>query len=159
MLCLIHPPMRKNTSRLFSPVILALLCITALADSITLKNGEKIDGKITGETANDVTVEVKVSAGISDTRTIPKADIAKLDKEQPDTVAWQQLKNLKLGPNSLPAASYDQVINALNNFTTQFPTSPHAADAQKLAADFDAEKKRIASGEVKLNEKWLSKEE
>jgi hypothetical protein len=116
------------------------LGLSSLADTVTLKSGEKIDGKIVGET-------------------VAKADVASVQKEQPDSVAWQPLKNLKPGANSLPVATYDSIITPLRNFTTQFPTSTHAAEAQKLLADFEAEKKRVVAGEIKLNEKWLAKEE
>lgn len=151
--------MRTNKPLLLSTVTLAMLCFSALADTLTLKSGEKIEGKITGDTPTDYTIAVKVSAGITDTRTVAKTDVAKVDKEQPDTIAWQPLKNLKLSANSLPAASYDQITNALKGFMTQYPASANYADAQKLSAEFEAEKKRVAGGEVKLNGKWLSKEE
>lgn len=151
--------MPTKTLFLFSALLLSMLNAVAIADTVTLNSGEKIDGKITAETATDITIDVKVSAGISDTRTISKKDVLKVDKEQPDAVAWQQLKNLKLGTNSLPTASYDQIIKALQTFSTQYPASAHASEAQKLIAEFTAEKKRVATGEIKLGDKWLSKEE
>ncbi|HEX5177114.1 MAG TPA: hypothetical protein VFV83_08800, partial [Chthoniobacteraceae bacterium] len=57
------------------------------------------------------------------------------------------------------APVYDSMINPLRSFTTQFPASAHASEAQKLIADLEAEKKRVTAGEVKLNGKWMSKDE
>jgi hypothetical protein len=131
----------------------------SLADVVTLKNGDKVQGKIVSETGTDITMDVQVAAGIVDSRVIPKSDVASVTKDQPDAAAWQQVQNLKLGPSSFAATVYDSMITPLRNFTTQFPTSTHASEAQKLLADLEAEKKRVAAGEVKLNGKWMSKDE
>src|SRR4030095_15918877 len=148
---------RLNFSSLL--VTLIALPLAALADVVTLKSGEKLEGKITGETPTQLSIDVQVSAGITDSRTVAKADVLKVEKEQPDEIAWQSFKSLKLGPNSLPAASYDQSIGSLQSFLNQYPNSPHAAEARTLLAPFAEEKKRVQQGEVKLNQKWLSKEE
>jgi hypothetical protein len=140
-------------------VCLAALSASAFADTVTLKSGEKVEGKITAETATEITIEAKVAAGITDTRTIPKAEVASVSKEAPDEAAWLPLKNFKPGVNSLPAASYDAIINPLRGFAGQFPQSAHAAEAQTLADTFIAEKQRVEGGEVKLDGKWLSKDE
>ena len=133
--------------------------LASFADVVMLKNGEKLEGKIVSETGTDVTLDIQVSAGILDSRTVPKTDIASVVKDQPDAAAWKQLQNLKLGVSSQAATAYDAMINPLRAFTTQYPTSTHAAEAQKMLGEFEAEKKRVAAGEVKLNGKWMMKEE
>lgn len=138
---------------------LGILCASAFADIVTLKNGEKVEGKITAETDAEITITVK-TGGVIDDQVLKKADVAKVEKEQPDEAAWQPLKNAKLGLNSLPAATaYDSAIGQLTNFATEYPKSAHAAEAKKMAEEFAAEKKRVEAGEVKLDNKWLSKEE
>lgn len=136
-----------------------MACATTFADTITLTTGEKVDGKIVGETATELTVEVKVSAAVTDERTIPKSTVAKIDKEQPDEIAWLALKNLKSGVNSLPAAQYDAVLRPLQGFLNEYPKSAHATEASAVLAIFDGEKKRVEDGEVRIGEKWLTKEE
>lgn len=141
--------------------IVAILSTAALlcrGDIVVLKSGEKIDGKILSETSAELKIEVK-SGGIVDERTVAKSDVAKVEKASADAVAWQPLKNLQPGANSLPAGQYDRAIGPLRNFATQFPQSPNAADAQKALAAFEEEKKRVDAGELKLNGKWISKEE
>ncbi len=140
-------------------VVATFVCASAFADTITLKTGEKLEGKVVKETATDLTVEVKVSAGIVDEQVIPKANVAKIDKEQPDEVAWLPLKNLKLAPNSLQPAQYDAAMRPLQGFVNDFPKSPRAAEAADLLAKFAAEKARVDAGEVRMGEKWLSAEE
>jgi hypothetical protein len=103
-------------------------------------------------------IEIK-SGGIVDERTVAKSDVAKVEKASADGVAWQTLKNLQPGANSLPAGQYDRAIVPLRNFVTQFPQSANAPDAQKALTAFEDEKKRVDAGELKLNGKWISKAE
>ena len=140
-------------------VSLLTLAASAFADIVTLKSGEKVEGKITAETDAEITIAAKVSASITDERVIKKSEVASVSKDEPDLIAWQPLKALKLGKNSLPAASYDAAINPLKGFAAEFPKSQFATEAQKIADAFSAEKKRVEAGEVKLDDKWLSKDE
>ena len=139
-------------------VLFLTLATSAFADIVTLKSGEKVEGKITADTGAEITITVK-TGGIIDEKTIKKTDVASVAKDEPDAVAWQPLKTLRLGKNSLPAASYDAAINPLKAFASEFPKSQFAAEAQKTADAFAAEKKRVDAGEVKLEDKWLSQEE
>ena len=136
-----------------------LLGATSLADTITLTSGEKLEGKVVNETATELTVAVKVSASVTDERTIPKSTVAKIDKEQPDEVAWAAIKNLKPGANSLSLSQYDAAMRPLQGFVNDFAKSPHAAEASAMLATFAGEKKRVEEGELRLGEKWLTKEE
>lgn len=136
-----------------------LLATAALADTVTLKSGEKIEGKILSETDTELTIEV-VSGGVVDERKVPKADVSSMSKQTPDQLAWQTLKAIKLGDNSLPTAEqYDVLLTPLKAFTTQFPESEHRSEAEQILGEVDGEKNRVASGEVKLNNQWLTKEE
>ena len=123
-------------------ICLAALSASAFADTVILANGEKIEGKVTAETDTEITIAAKVSAGITDERVIKKSEIATITKDAPDELAWQALKNLKPARNSLPLTSYDTAINPLKAFATEFPQSKYAADAQKAADAFAAEKPR-----------------
>lgn len=134
------------------------LAAAALADTVTLKSGEKIEGKVTSETDTELTIEI-VSGGVVDERKVAKAEVAGVAKMAPDEIAWQPLQGIKLGDNSLPSAEqYDAWLAPLNAFTTQYPESKHRSDAEQIKGDFEAEKSRVAAGEVKLNGAWLSKD-
>ncbi|MEI9895504.1 MAG: PTPDL family protein [Chthoniobacter sp.] len=148
----------------FPPAIARTLAITmlvsgAFADTVTLKNGEHLEGKVTKETDKEVTIEVQVSAGIVDERILPRAEIVKIDKMSPELVAYQALARIQLQPNSLPAPQYDQYIAALDAYVQQYPTSPSAGEVRKTLNAFVDEQKRVEGGAVKLNGSWLTKEQ
>src|SRR5688572_29303260 len=110
---------------------------SGFADTVVLKSGEKIEGKIKSETDAEVIIESK-SGGIVDEQTVKRADIQSISKEEADAAAWAPLAPLKPGANSLPsAASYDAYINPLKAFATQFPTSKHKDAAEKAATEFE----------------------
>jgi hypothetical protein len=140
-------------------LILVSASISTKADTIFLKSGEKLDGKILSETATQYTLEYHVSASITDTRTVQKTDVEKIDKEMPDEQPYQAIKGLKLGPNSLPAASYEAAVNRLQGFVNQFAQSSHAKEIQQNLQAFQEEKKRVDGGDIKLNDRWFNKEE
>jgi len=145
----------------FFALLLTLVCTLSAwsrGDTVVLKSGEKIDGKILSETDTEVKIETK-AGGIVDERTVPRADIAKVEKATADELAWQPLKNVQPGANSLPAGQYERVLAPLRAFATQYPQSAHAAEVQKRLAAFEEEKKRVDAGELKLSGKWISKDE
>lgn len=158
MLCLTRGPMPKIHPSITRALTIAMLMTSAFADTVTLKSGEHIEGKITKETEKDVTIETR-SGGIVDERTVLKTEIQKIDKTSPEMVAFSGIERIKLQDNSFPAAQYDPYIAALEAFVKQFPDSGHTKDAQAMLDAFQAEKKRVENGEVKIDGNWLSRAE
>ncbi len=140
------------------PVLLGLAAST-FADTVVLKSGEKMEGRILSETPTQVTLEVKVTATIKDERVIKRTDIEKIDKVQADEEAWAAIKGIALASESFEVLDYQRLASVLENFASQFPQSAHAAEAKAKAAAFDAEKKRVEGGEMKLDGKWLTKDQ
>jgi len=146
------------------PVLLSLavaaflLATNGVADTITLKSGEKIEGKVLSETDAELTIEV-VSGGVVDERKVPKADVASVSKMKEDEIVWQQLAGIKLGDNSFPSAEqYDAYLKPLHAFLAKYPEATNRSDAEKLVGELEEEKHRVTAGEVKLNSAWLSKD-
>src|SRR6266851_2840676 len=108
--------MKHPTLRLCLWLALCAFACRACADIVTLKSGEKIEGKILNETDKDITIEYKVSASISDQRTVPRSDIASVEKPKPDEVLYEAVKNLKPGPNSFRPDAYDTIVAQLKAF-------------------------------------------
>ena len=133
-------------------------CASLRADTVILKSGEKVEGKILSETETEVTMSVQVTATIKDDRIIKRDEIEKIAKVQPDEEAWAVIANMTPGPDSLERDEYDRVTAALSYFTSTFPKSPHAALAQSRLDEFTSEQVRVGIGEVKLNGQWLAKE-
>jgi hypothetical protein len=135
----------------------ALLVPAALADTVTLKSGERIEGVVTKETPTEVELEVKEAAGITDHKIIKKTDIARVDRLARDEVAYRAIMNFQPGPNSLQLSQYDSMIGSVAEFTVLYPESPHANEAAKALSGLQAEKKRVDAGEVKFESIWYSK--
>lgn len=149
------PKLNPSITRVLT---LAMLVTSALADSITLKSGERIEGKVTKETDKDVTIESR-SGGIVDERVVPRTEIEKLDKKSPELSAYQALERVQLGQNSFPATQYEPYIVALQSYVTQYPDSIRTIDVQKTLNEFKEEQKRVEAGEAKIDGQWLSKAE
>ena len=144
---------------LASVLSLALLAEATLADTVFLKSGEKIEGRIIKETPEELTVAVKVSASIIDERVIKRAEVDRVDKVSPDIIAYKSIGTIQTGANSMAASQYDSRLMALDGFLKQYPKSTYVTDVQKALDEFVAEKKRVEAGEVKLRGQWLSKAE
>jgi hypothetical protein len=142
-------------------IVAALIAVSQLhADTVTLVSGEKVTGSIKDETATEIVIDVPVSASITDERVIQKKDIAKVEKEQPDEIAYRQLIAVQPNPeSSLNAQTYEQILTSLNAFQTQFPNSTYLPEIKKLAGVFQEEKSRVDKGEVKYQGRWLTREE
>ena len=151
--------MSKKSRLPLSLLALALLAATASADIVTLKTGERIEAKILNETPTEMTLELQISAGIKDERTVKKADVVKIDRVAPDEADYRAIMNLQPGKNSLLPTQYEGILAALQDFTTKYPESTHIADVQQAATAFLADKKRVDAGAVKLDGGWLSKDE
>jgi hypothetical protein len=130
----------------------------ALADTVLMKSGEKIQGKILEESAAEVTVEIR-EGGVVDRRTLKRGDILTLEKETPDAAAWNAIKHVKTGPTSLTPEQYDIALRPVQAFLAAHPQSPHAEEAKKIATALEEEKKRVEAGEAKVADRWLSAEE
>jgi hypothetical protein len=139
----------------------ALFCTAQIrADSITLVTGEKISGTIKSDTNGEIIIDVPVSASITDERVIRKEDISKVDREQPDEIAYRQL--IQVQPNaqlSYSSATYDQILAALDGFEATYPNSSYLSEIKNLRDEFQDEKRRVDAGQFKYLGRWLSKEE
>jgi hypothetical protein len=137
-----------------------MLTGTLLADSVTLKSGEKIEGKIIRQTDTEVAVEVKVSASITDERVVSRADIQSVDAATEDESAFAEIKAIRPNPDSSVAPeTYEAALGKLRDFAEKYPLSPNVAAVKETVAAFEAEQKRVQAGEIKVFGKWLAKEE
>ncbi len=140
-------------------VSLGVLVAGALADTVILKSGERIEATISSETPTEMTLEIRVSSGITDQRVIKKADVVKVDRVAPDEAAYRAILHLLPGKSSLLAGQYDAIIKALQGFVGQYPESTHKAAVLAALTAFEGEKKRVDAGEVKLDGLWLTRAE
>ena len=148
----------SNTRRLSLAASLGWLGLTipAPADTFVLKGGTKLDGVILHEDATTYTLEVKITKGIKDERQIPKADVLKIEREDPSQAAFAALRNLTPTPDVLSAEEYTPKIRRVKNFLRDYPTSSRVADAKKILETLQSEAQEIGAGAIKLNGKIVA---
>jgi hypothetical protein len=150
--------MRKLPPTIF--LFLFALCLNGMADTITLKDGTTVEGKITQENDTQVTISVHVSDTISDDQVLQRADIVKIEKTPEDGIAFDQMKNWKPDPWAmLSPETYKATIGQLQAFLDKYPQSSHVADVKTMLATFQDEQKHQQAGEVKLYGLWISPKE
>jgi len=140
-------------------LFLSVLCATSSADTVTLSSGEKLQGKISAESASEITLDIKVSESISDQRIIPRNQIQKIEKTPQDDLDFDQLNDLKPDPLVAKPAMIEGQIGKLKEFLAKYPESSHATAVKTIMGVFQKEKDHLAAGEVKYFGRWISKAE
>ena len=138
-----------------------LLATTALclADTVTLKSGEVLNGKILSETNREIVMDVTVAAGITDQKTIDKTDVRAAEKTPLDEIAFQEIKGCQIDNHSLPASSYVAIIKSLESFLKKYPQSSRVDEVQSTLAAFKHEQGQVKAGGMKWDNRWYTKEE
>jgi hypothetical protein len=127
------------------------LTMSAMADTFILKDGTTVEGKILRQDATSYFVEVNITKSIKDERAILKADVTKIQREQPDLVAFEQLAKLVPAPDLLTADEYGQRIRAVEKFLTDHRGSDKTKDARAMLATLKAEANEVIAGGIKMN--------
>ena len=151
--CLVGWPISMPVNRTIPTALSAILCLCALlrADTVTLKSGDKVEGKILRESDAEVTLSVQVTATIRDERVIKRDEIASIEKVQPDEEAWAPIANLAPGNESYSTDEYGRAIAALDYFLKNFPQSTHVAMAKQRLDQFSQgrEARELRRGEAR----------
>lgn len=135
----------------------AILSTTSFADEVKLKNGEAITGTIVYESDDLVKIEVAVSASIKETKLLSRADIAEINKEAPDNVAFAKLEKMLPTASLLPASAYKSMITTgPDSFLSAFPDSAHAPKVKEIKATLEEELDKVERGYIKLEAEWVS---
>ena len=121
------------------------------ADSIKLKNGTVLEGKIVEETAESITIEYKVTKSINDIKTVKRSEVLEIQKEPEDEKAFKKLDGILPTDDLLNAEEYDEIINGpLTEFLNNFPASKHKAKVQEVVDELKKEKALIEKGKSLL---------
>jgi hypothetical protein len=141
------------------PLMLCMAVHSALADTVFLTNGERLDGRILSESDTEVVIEVQVSPTIRDERKIPRSDVASVEKEAPSEIAYRNIAGFRPGPGIRTPEWYEAAISALESFLSQYPSSPRAQEIRKNLDALTAERRKFEAGEVKFAGRWMLPEE
>lgn len=139
--------------------LLALICGTSAlhADILVLKNGTRYEGTVLQETPDAVRMKYRLTPKIWDEKSFPVAEIERVIKQSPQEVELVELRKLLPTPDLMQADQYEQIIqDRMRPFVNKYKGTPEAAEAEKMIAELQAEKTRVANGELKLEGKWLS---
>ena len=148
----------KPTSALIALISLSVP-LTAKADKFTLKDGSTLEATVTSETPDTYVLEVQVTKSIRDERKVAKADVAKVERDQPDLKAFEAIAKLVPTPDLLSDEEYGVRIHAVEKFLKDFPTGSKAKDAKAMLSTLKTESGQVASGGIKLNGAIVSPED
>lgn len=138
---------------------LFLFAQAATADTIVMKNGEKIVGKLLREDADSYVIEVMVTETIRDEKILPRADVSFVEKEKADLKAFAELEGLVPAPELLGKDAYELRIEKLREFLKAYPESEKAKDAKAMIDLLSAEHAIVAAGGIKFGEEMVSPED
>jgi hypothetical protein len=132
---------------------LALPCV---ADTFKLKDGTSLQAVILKETGDSYLLEVQVTKSIKDERTVAKADVLKIERDQPDLKIFEELSKVVPVPDLFTADEYTQTIARVNKFLKDYPKSSKLKEAQAILETLKAEAAQISEGAIKLDGKIVS---
>ena len=126
------------------------------AESIELRDGTKVDGKILSVTADTVLMEVQTSPTIREEKSYPRSEVTKIQRASQDDVAYAEVAALTVPSTANNPAVYDAPLERVRAFMTNYAYSKHMSEARKLAAALESDRARVAAGEVKLDGVWIA---
>lgn len=145
---------------LIAAAILASPPAGLAGDWIELKSGERIEGDIVAVTPESILIEVQVTPSIRDRQTVSRADVAGFQKATQDDIAFADVKAIKVPVTADSPAPYDVLLEGtVRPFLENYAYSKHISEARKVAAELEAERDRLAAGEVKIDGKWVTPDE
>lgn len=141
---------------LLFPSFVFLLPALVLAESIELKDGTKVEGKILSVASDAVLIEVQTSATIREEKSYPRADVAKIHRSTQDDVAFEEISAISIPSTVDDATVYDAPLQRVQSFMKIYSYSKHMPEARKLAALLESERGRIVGGETKVDGQWVN---
>jgi hypothetical protein len=126
--------------------------LPTMADVIVMKNGDRLNAVVLRKERDNYVVEVKVSATIRDERIISQADVERIEKETKDLKAFTAIADFIPSPELLDQEGYEERIELIEDFIQQYPRSPKAAIAKKMAEELNAELALITEGGIRFGE-------
>lgn len=126
------------------------------AESIELRDGTKVEGKILAVTAATVLLEVQTSPTIREEKSYPRSEVSKIQRATQDDVAYAEVAALTVPATANNPAVYDAPLERVRAFMTNYAYSKHMSEARQLAAALESDRARVAAGEVKLDGVWVA---
>jgi hypothetical protein len=126
---------------------------SVFAETFVMKDGSTLEGVILREDTTSYVVEVKVTKSIKDERTIAKADVEKIKRDQPDLAAFEEIAKLVPTPDFLTSEEYGRKIRAVEKFLKVHIGSSKSKEAKAILATIKSEANEVLAGGIKMNGK------
>ena len=136
--------------------LLVLPLASVRGESIELRDGTKIDGKIIFVSKEKVLMEVQTSPAIREEMSYPRSEVAKIQRATQDDVAYAEVAAFSVPSTADNPAVYDAPLARVRFFMKNYGYSKHMPEARKLAATFETDRARLVAGEVKLDGVWFA---
>ncbi|CAN5880388.1 hypothetical protein BH11VER1_BH11VER1_20940 [soil metagenome] len=154
----LNSSMKRRRHLFFPAIAIAIACSQLQADIVTLKSGDRIEGKVLKEDDASITIEYKLTPKIKDTKIINKADIKELVRQSDALLEFEDRGLKKIMPTAdlMSAAEYEAVIqDKLRTFAAKYPGTPETAEVEKIIATLGEEKSKVLDGQVKMMGQWM----
>jgi len=129
-------------------ILSPVLGTTASADTLFLNDGTELSGRLVSERDDAYVMEVQVGRGIWDEVTVPREDVLRLERVQPESRELEELEKLVPIPDLLTAEEYAARIARIRKFTDENEDVARAGEILDLHL---AEARIIEDGGVKLD--------
>ena len=136
--------------------LLALPMALLRGESIELRDGTKIEGKILSVNTETVLIEVQTSPAIREEMSYPRSDVAKIQRASQDDVAYAEVAAFSVPSTADNPAVYDAPLERVRSFMKNYAYSKNMPEARKLAAALEADRARLVAGEIKLGGVWVA---
>lgn len=138
--------------------LLAFVFVAAQAgaDTITLKDGKVLEGKILKTEGDNYVIEYQVTKSIKDVKKVPKAQVAKIVEIKLDDKAFEAIAKLVPTPDLLTADEYAERMQAVKAFLTKFPTGTKKKEAEAILKTLTDEAAKVAAGGRKFDGMMVS---
>ena len=127
-----------------------------LADSIELRDGTEIEGRILSISPESVVMEVRPTATIVEEKTYARAEVARINRTSADDLAFERLSQAGLPSTADSPGVYEALLESqVRPFMKNFAYSKHMPAVRQLAARIEEEQARVRGGEVKIDGEWI----
>ena len=131
--------------------LLAVLPVSA--DTITLKDGTVLEGKILRTEGDVFVIEYNVTktGSIKDIKRVPRLKVDKIIEVREDEVAFAKLEKLVPTPDLLTAEDYAERVQEVKAFLAKYPTGTRTKEAKALIQTLTEEAQKVEAGGRKID--------
>jgi len=144
------------------PFLLFLFLAPTLAwagatEWVELRDGTRLEGSILSVSPAEIIMDVQAGPTIREQRTLPRAEVTNFQRARADDIAFAAIESRGLPETASSPAVYDAFIEQqLRPFMEEFAYSKHISAARRILAEAEAERDRVAAGEVKIDGTWVA---